>query len=180
MIQLSKKTVEFPMEQKTQDFGRVAPATAVSRRQVPKHQTVQMSLTMLTEVRPVTQGAACVEVDHEVSCDAFAEWLKAISEGSQRDHPVWTCRSRTRRGVDTGQLSQQRSMNISRCGMQRSRSKQHNVRKPLRRTFLRNNRCAADSATVPEEYRPEVEMDVVSMAVEVTSVKTTHTQRCKA
>ena len=28
--------------------------------------------------------------------------------------------------------------------------KQHSVRQPLRRTCLRNNRCAADSAPVPE------------------------------
>ena len=67
---------------------------------------------------------------------------------------------------------QQRSMNILRDGMQRPRSKQHNVRQSLRRTCLRNNRCAADSAAVPVKHRPEVETDDVSMATDVTSVKT--------
>ena len=41
--------------------------------QVSAIQTVQKSLKMLTGVKPVTQGAACVKVDHEVSVDASAE-----------------------------------------------------------------------------------------------------------
>ena len=46
-----------------------------------------MSLKKLTEFKPVTQVAACVAEDHEVSADAFAEKLKAISDGSRRSHP---------------------------------------------------------------------------------------------
>ena len=53
MIQLCKKTVAFPMAQKTQDFDRVARATAVSRLQVPNTQTVQKSSKMLTEFKLV-------------------------------------------------------------------------------------------------------------------------------
>ena len=80
-----RKTMESL--RKTQNVDRLARATAVSRRQVPTIQTVQKSLKMLTEFKPFTQVPACVG-DHEVSVDAFAEWLKAISEGGQRNRPV--------------------------------------------------------------------------------------------
>ena len=55
MIQLCKKTVEFPMVQKIQGFGRVARATAVSRLQVPNTQTAQKSSKVLTEFKLVLQ-----------------------------------------------------------------------------------------------------------------------------
>ena len=41
--------------------------------QVTTIQTVQKFLKMLTGVKSVTQGAACVKVDHEVSVDASVE-----------------------------------------------------------------------------------------------------------
>ena len=52
---------------KTQGFGRVKRATAVSRRQVPTIQTILKSLKVLTQFKPVFAG------DHEVSVDASAE-----------------------------------------------------------------------------------------------------------
>ena len=55
-------------------------------------------------------------------------------------------------------------------------SKQHNVRQPLQRTCLRSNRCAADSATVPEENRTRESRRVTTVAREVTGVKTLHTE----
>ena len=71
-------------------------------------------------------------------------------------------------------------MNISRHGMQRPRSRQHNVRPPLRRTCPRDNRCAADSAAVQEEYRPEVETDDVSMVIEVCQNHLHAEMQCEA
>ena len=45
-------------------------------------------MEMLTEFKPVIQVAARVAEDHDVSVDAFAEKLKAVSGESQRNHPV--------------------------------------------------------------------------------------------
>ena len=59
--------------------------------QVSTIQTVQKFSKMLTGVKSVTQGAACVKVDHEVSVDASVEQLKAISEKSKLEHvEEWT------------------------------------------------------------------------------------------
>ena len=130
---------------------------------------------MFTGVKPVTQAAACVKVDHDVSVGASAEQLKAISDGSRR-------LTTSRRGHR--QHFQQRSMENSLSGMQRPRSEQHNVRQPLRerehqklarRPWTIKPRLKPSfrmsSATVPEEYRPEVQTDDVSMAIEVTSAE---------
>ena len=58
MIQLCKKTVEFPMAQNIQGLGRVTRATAVSRLQVPNTQTVQKSLKVLSEFKLVSAKGA--------------------------------------------------------------------------------------------------------------------------
>ena len=72
MTRLCKKTVEFQKVQKTQGFGRVARATAVSRRQVSTIQTVQKSSKMR------------VAEDHEVSVDASVEQLKGHQRRKQK------------------------------------------------------------------------------------------------
>ena len=53
MIQLCKKTEEFPMVQKVQGFGRLSRGTAASRLQVPNTQTAQQSSKVLTEFKLV-------------------------------------------------------------------------------------------------------------------------------
>ena len=55
MIQLCSRTVEFPLVQKIQGFGRVTRATAVSRLQVPNTRTAQKSSKVLTEFKLVLQ-----------------------------------------------------------------------------------------------------------------------------
>ena len=78
MIQLCKKTVEFPMVQKTQVFGRVTRATVVSRLPVPITQTVQKSSKVLTEFRLVSTKEDKEIIQFErVDPEHVEEWTPA-------------------------------------------------------------------------------------------------------
>ena len=87
MIQLCKKTVEFPMAQNIQGLGRVTRATAVSRLQVPNTQTVQKSLKVLSEFKLVSaKGAKEIIQKERVDRGHVEKWAQAAFPAEIDEH----------------------------------------------------------------------------------------------